>query len=80
MRGVDPPDTVEIVTSHARDEARAPPETSRRREVVLPEDDPERLAIMVIEGELAEPDARVMMRAARRPRSRRRCACMAMSL
>ncbi len=29
-----------------------------------PEDDPERLAIMTIEGEMSEADARVMMRAA----------------
>ncbi len=71
VRGIDPPDEVEIVTRHDRDEAHAPPETSRRREVVPsetavvpPEDDSERLAIMTVDGELAEADARVMMRAA----------------
>ncbi len=31
---------------------------------IIPEADPERLAIMVVDGELAEADAREMMRAA----------------
>ena len=70
VRGVDPPDDPEIVTGHGLDDARASPEMAGYCEVApvvpqeVPDDDPERLSIMVIDGELAEADAREMMRAA----------------
>ncbi len=54
---------VDIVTSHDLDEARAPP-PGRHRTILPPEDDPERLAIMTIDGERSEADAREMMRSA----------------
>ncbi len=56
-------ETARIERNAQRDDAVAPPETSRRRDIVDPEIE-ERLAIMTIDGELAEADARVMMRVA----------------
>ena len=61
---VDPPDEAEFVTGHDRDQSRAPPDAPGYREIALPEDDPERLAIMTIDGEMSEADARAMMRVA----------------
>ncbi len=59
------PRRLPLVTRHERDVPRAPPETSGHREVVsVVPDDPERLAIMTIDGDMPEADARAMMKVA----------------
>ena len=53
---------VETVTCHARDNSRAPPETSRCREIEpLDPEIEERLAIMTICGEMTEMEARAVL-------------------